>query len=315
MSPGVRDWLMRGDPAVAWQVQRDLLGRARSTWQATRRRVATQGWGARLLAHRADDGNWGGGLYMPKWTSTFYTLRLLTHLGIPATNRACLATCRLLLDEGVTETGAVSLWPSRTTDTCVTAMLLTIACYFGQQADARVDAMLLWLLGQCMPDGGWNCQHAPGRRPAKHSSFHTTVSTLEALAAVAEARGQDSTIRSASEGAREFFLAHQLYRSSTTGEVVRPSFSMFSFPPRWYFDVLRGLEHFAAVDAPWDERLQDPVDVLLRRRGKDGTWKAQNFHAGRTWFRLEPAREPSRINTLRALRVVQWLERVRPGPT
>lgn len=301
-------WLLDGDPTIVWQVQRDLLGRAESTWMATRHRVAREGWGARLLSQRSIDGTWGGGLYGPKWTSTFYTLRLLTHLGLPPRNRLGVASCSLLLDEGVTEDGGVSLWNAGWTDTCVTAMLLSMACYFELASDARVERMVTWLLGEQMSDGGWNCER---NRGATHASFHTTMSTLEGLNAFETAVGALEDIQVATKGGRDFFLEHQLYLSSSTGGVVRESFTRFSFPTHWYFDVLRGLEHFAAVNAQWDGRLEDPVAVLEARRGRDNRWKAQNKHTGKTHFELEPARKPSRMNTLRALRVLRWVERVR----
>ncbi|TPV94830.1 MAG: hypothetical protein B7733_13540 [Myxococcales bacterium FL481] len=300
----VVSWLLSSDPSVAWQAQRDLLGRAESTWSRTRCRVAREGWGARLLAYRADDGRWGGGLYQPKWTSTFYTMRLLTHLGISPAQRQARASCELLLDHGVTETGAVCLWNSGSVDTCVTAMLLHMACYFGFGEDARCSRMAQWLLGEQMRDGGWNCQ----RRGARHASFHTTISTLEGLTAYVVLRGHDAAVHDAAERGRDYFLRHRLYRSERTGEVVRPGFSKLSFPPRWYFDVLRGLEHFSAVDAPWDDRLADAVNVVLAARTRDGKWRAQNWHTGKSFFRLQGPREPSPMNTLRALRVLRWVD-------
>jgi len=300
-------WLLGGDPAVAWQVQRDILDRAEATWSRTRRRVARKGWGARLLAHRTEDGRWGGGLYQPKWTSTFYTLRLLTHLGLPPSHRAARASCRLLLDEGVSESGGVSLWSSGRTDTCVTAMLLSMACYFGFADDERCDRMLSCLLSEQMDDGGWNCE----RERARCSSFHSTISGLEGLRAFESARGHNMAVRRAADRGRDYFLRHRLYRSERTGEIVRSSFTRLSFPSRWYFDVLRGLEHFIAVDAPWDDRLGDAVNVLISARTKDGCWRAQNRHSGKEYFRIEGGREPSRMNTLRALRVLRWVDKRR----
>jgi len=304
-SSEVIGWLLEGDAAVVWQVQRDILNRAESTWSRTRRRVAREGWGARLLAHRAEDGRWGGGLYQPKWTSTFYTLRLLTQLGLPPSHRAAQSSCRLLLDEGVTKSGGVSLWSSGQTDTCVTAMLLSMACYFGIADDERCDRMLSWLLSEQMDDGGWNCAR---KRGARHSSFHTTISSLEGLHAFESTRGHDATIRRAADRGRDYFLRHRLYRSERTGKVVRSSFTKISFPPRWFFDVLRGLEHFIAIDAPWDDRLSDAVNVLISARTKDDRWRAQNWHSGKEYFRIEGGREPSRMNTLRALRVLCWVD-------
>ena len=188
-------------------------------------------------------------------------------------------------------------------------MLLSMACYFGLAGDDRSKAMLDWLLSEQMEDGGWNC--ARRRKGARHSSFHTTLSTLECLRAVETARLERHDAQTAAARGREFFLRHELYRSHTTGRVVKASFAQFSFPPRWFFDVLRGLEYFASIGAPWDERLADPVGVVLRRRGKDGRWRAQNKHTGKTYFELETGRGPSRVNTLRALRVLGWVQAVR----
>ena len=300
----VIEWLRSGDPSVVWQVERDLLDREESTWLRTRRRVATEGWGAALLAERADDATWGGGLYGPKWISTFYTMRLLQHLGLPAGHPQAVESCELLLARGVGPDGAVSLWTSSRTDTCVTGMLLAMAVAFGFDNDERRERMIESLLREQMPDGGWNCERDRG---ATHSSFHTSASALEGLAPFATR----PEVSLACERGRDFFARHRLYRSCTTGEVVREQFTRFSFPPRWFFDVLRGLEVFAAASAPWDARLDDAVEILERRRDPSGRWKTQNRHSGRTFFELEPVGRPGRMNTLRALRVLQWVERVR----
>src|SRR4051812_10385501 len=94
-------WLLAGDPAIRWQVQRDLLGAPEKTWQAERRRVATQGWGAQLVNRQDPDGRWGHGIYTPKWTSTTYTLLLLRDLGLPAKHPAALRGCELILKRGL----------------------------------------------------------------------------------------------------------------------------------------------------------------------------------------------------------------------
>ncbi len=300
----VYEWLLSGDPSVTWQAERDLLDRAESTWKRTRRRVATEGWGAALLAERADDATWGGGLYGPKWVSTFYTMRLLQHLGMPPHRRDVAESCELLLASGVRPDGAVSLWNSGRPDTCVTGMLLAMAVAFGFEMDERSERMIDSLLREQMSDGGWNCERDRG---ATHSSFHTSVSVLEGLRPFATR----SDVSRACDRGRDFFARHKLYRSCTTGDVVREQFTRFSFPPRWFFDVLRGLEAFAAAGAPWDDRLSDAVGLVERRKDRNGRWNTQNRHTGRTFFELEPAGQPGRMNTLRALRVLRWVEQVR----
>ena len=147
-------WLLEGDPAVTWQTQRDLLGCATAEYTATRRLIAREGWGARLLAERAPDGTWGGGLYTPKWIPTFYTLQLLSHLGLPEDQGEAIESCRLLLDRGVDGSGDVCLWDSGGADTCVAAMLVSMAHAFGLGRDVRIPRVVARLLAEQMRDGG-----------------------------------------------------------------------------------------------------------------------------------------------------------------
>jgi hypothetical protein len=179
---------------------------------------------------------------------------------------------------------------------------------FRRTRDRRTRRMLEWLLGEQMKDGGWNCERARG---ATHSSLHTTLSTLEALGAWQRTSAARGDVEAAAAAGRRFLLEHRLYRSHRTGEVISPSFTRFSFPPRWKFDVLRALDYFRLIDAPWDDRLTDSVALLERRCGRDGRVKLQNRHSGRTWFELETVGKPSRWNTLRALRVQRWVDRAR----
>ncbi|NNG14975.1 MAG: hypothetical protein HKM89_00755 [Gemmatimonadales bacterium] len=160
-----------------------------------------------------------------------------------------------------------------------------------------------------MGDGGWNCQRDRG---AVHSSFHTTINVLEGLREYVEASGRRAAEALAAEAAgREFFLRHKLYRSHRTGQVVKPQFTRFSFPPRWHHDVLRTLDYFRSSDAEYDARLEDPVELVLRKRQANGRWRLQNRYPGRTFFELERVGASSRWNTLRALRVLDWINRAK----
>ena len=133
-------WLLDGDPAVRWQTFRDLLGAPQGTVERARRRIALDGWGARLLARQDTGGTWAGGqssdggLYSPKWTSTTYTMLLLRDFGLAANNRQARKACRLLLDEGLQRDGGINygIWAkwSRQSETCVTGMALSILSHF-----------------------------------------------------------------------------------------------------------------------------------------------------------------------------------------
>jgi hypothetical protein len=191
-------------------------------------------------------------------------------------------------------------------DRCIVGMILQLAVYF-QIDDARVAAIVDNLLQECMADGGWNCRRH--RRPyPHHSSFHTTFNVLDGLRDYVELYNgaRRSEVLAAEQNALELLLQHRLYKSDKTGNIINPKFKLLSFPPRWHYDLLRGLEYFARVQAPCDPRLQDAIDLLQLQRGADGTWPLQYKYSGKVFFEMERVGGPSRWNTLRALRIVRW---------
>jgi hypothetical protein len=307
VSEAIARWLLEGDAAIRWQAKRDLLGAPPGDVDAERALVATTGWGRRLLERQDPGGTWAGGLYNPKWTSTTYTLLLLRHYGLapdhPAAKRGVerLWDGARYFDGGLTVAGSI-----QAPEACITSMYVALACYFGYD-DARVDGAVDWLVANRLPDGGWNCRTV--RFGDGHSSFHTSISALEAMAEAARRQPARTDLAEALVTGREFFLAHRLYRSHRTGAVVSPALTRLSFPPRWRYDLLRGLDHFQATGAPWDDGYGDALGELLERRRKDGTWPVQNKHPGKEWFEMERTGGPSRWNTLRALRVLRWARR------
>jgi hypothetical protein len=312
----VIEWLLDGDPAIRWQTLRDLAGAAEKTVERERLKVARDGWGARLLARQDPEGTWAGGqssdggLYSPKWTSTTYTMLLLRDFGLPAKNRQARKACNLLLDKGLQPDGGINygVWAKWTkgSETCVTGMVLSILSYFNYE-DARLETIIGYLLERQMPDGGWNCQRPHG---ATHASVHTTINVLEGLRQFELQSGREvRRVRAAQLRGREFLLAHRLFRSHRTGEIIKPQFIRFLFPPRWHYDILRALDYFQAVDAPGDPRLADAIDIVRTSQRKDGRWLLQNSYKGKTYFELERLGAPSRWNTLRALRVLSWWDR------
>ncbi len=293
----VSRWLLDGDPAIRWQVLRDVLGAAERTVERERQKVARAGWGARLLARQDPEGTWAGGLssdgglYSPKWTSTTYTLLLLRDFGLPASNRQAQTACTLLLDGGLQCDGGINYgWRGRS-ETCITGMVLSLLSYFACDDD-RLDTIADHLLEQQMPDGGWNCQRPFG---ATHASVHTTISVLEGLRLYELHRGRSGrAVRAAQRRGREFLLVHRLFRSHRTGTIIKPIFTLFAFPPRWHYDILRALDHFQAVDAPCDGRLAKAIDIVRGSRREDGRWPLQHSYKGKTYFELERVGAPSR---------------------
>lgn len=304
-------WLLAGDPAIRWQVLRDLVGAAERAVERERRKIARDGWGARLLARQDPEGTWAGGrsadggLYSPKWISTTYTMLMLRDFGLPPNNRQARKACAPLLEGGSQRDGGINYgWRGRS-ETCITGMVLSILSYF-EYDDDRLDAIADHLLEQQMPDGGWNCRRPYG---ATHASVHTTMSALEGLHLYERYRRRKvRAVRSAQRRGREFLLIHRLFRSHRTGKIIKPEFIHFAFPPRWHYDILRALDYFQFVDAPRDRRLADAIDIVRTTRRSDGRWALQHSYKGKTYFELERLGAPSRWNTLRALRVLKWWE-------
>jgi hypothetical protein len=300
----VIEWLLAGDPAIRWQTHRDLVGTSDAVVAGEQRKLATEGWGARLLAVQDPEGTWSQALYSPKWVSTTYTMLLLRDLGLPADDPQARKACALMLDRAIDprSRGGVG-WIS---ETCVTGLVLSILCWF-RLDDERLDRVVDHLLAEQMPDGGWNCRYRSG---ATHASMNTTILALEGLLNYQRHRARQArkltAVQHAQRAGREFLLVHHLYLSHRTGEVINRDYVRLAFPPQWHFDVLRGLDHFRDTGASRDRRLADGIDLLRSKRQPDGRWLLEHRYKARDWFQMETIHSPSRWNTLRGLRVLEW---------
>jgi hypothetical protein len=306
----VIEWLLDADPAIRWQVMRDLTDAAPDEVATERARVATEGWGAQLLALQAANGRWDGGTYRPgwvdeskpffdAWTATHFSLVLLRDFGLdPASPEAGSAVS--LVRDNVRWEANDALYFDGETEPCINGLALANGAYFGQEVDGIVGRLLDDALG----DGGWNCWAEYG---AKVSSFHTTICVIEGLLEWEHAGGSSEMVTAARQSAEEYLLERKLYRGRSTGKVIDPRFTMFSFPTHWYYDVLRALDYLRSTGSDLDPRCQEAVDLVAAKRDEEGRWPLENTHQGPTHFVMEsPDGFPSRWNTLRALRVLRW---------
>ena len=311
----VLDWLLDSDPAIRWQVMRDLVHAPAEVVATERARVAAEGWGARLLALQGEDGQWAGGACFPArssnwrdenqgqpWTATLPTLQLLSDFGVdPRCERMRQAV--LLVRDHCRWEHAGQPFFSGEVEPCINGRAVTLGAYFHQDVNSIVER----LLDEQLEDGGWNCETENG---SVRSSFATTINVLEGLLAHERATGGSKESVAARRRGEEYLLERKLFRRKRTGGVVNPAWLQFSFPARWHYDVLRALEYFrSAGDAP-DSRMNDAIELLRSKQQLDGTWLLENTHPGKIHFALEDGDgRPSRWNTLRALRVLNWYER------
>ena len=312
----VIDWLMDGDPAIRWQVLRDLTDASDEEVATERARVETEGWGARLLALRDPDGQWAGGACFPSWvaeqwrqgnppdlsdgqpwTSTLPSLATLRELGLDPASSSARETTALVAENCRWEHEGQAYFDGEV-EACINGRTLATGAYFG----ADVEALCSSLLGEQLEDGGWNCETEQG---STVSSFHSTICVLEGLLEY-ERSGGDQPVSEARQRGEEYLLQRHLFHSLRTGEVIRDSWLQFAWPTQWHYDVLRGLDYFRAVGGRPDERLAEAVELLRSKQTDDGRWLMDRVYKGEVHFTFEDEGEPSRWNTMRALRVLRW---------
>ena len=306
-------WLLDSDPSIRWQVLRDLTGAPAEEVAAERARVATEGAGARLLALQGADGRWGGAAWNRGWNSTMHVLMLLRDLGLdPASAEARRAVG--LVRERVTWKGCGppecdgNPFFAGEVEPCINGQVAAAGAYFGQDVRGLVDR----LLGEQLPDGGWNCEAPNG---STRSSFNTTICVLEALLAHERAGGGPPEVTAARLRGQEYLLERRLFRRRSTGEAIErdrkggAAWTRFAFPTWWHYDVLRGLEYLRCAGVTPDERVAEAVALVASKRDGDGRWPLETRYPGVMPVEIDEGEgRPSRWNTLRALRVLRWYE-------
>ncbi|NOT05195.1 MAG: hypothetical protein HOP27_11410 [Anaerolineales bacterium] len=311
--------LLDSDPSIRWQVMRDLIGAPADEVAAERARVATEGWGAHLLALQGADGSWAGTAWNHGWNSTMHVLSLLRELGLdPASNEAH-RTVGLVRDHvrwkgwdwdgtwrGLEFDG--NPFFAGEVEPCINGQVGASSAYFGQNTQS--ERIIDLLLAEQLSDGGWNCEAANG---STRSSFNTTICVLEALLEYELAGGTNAAVTEARLRGQEYLLERHLFRRRSTGEVIEQDrdggtmWTRFAFPTWWHYDVLRGLEYLRHANVVPDERMAEAIDLVASKRSSDGWWLLETQYPGEMPVKMDEGEgSPSRWITLRALRVLNW---------
>jgi hypothetical protein len=325
----VVEWLLEGDPSIRWQVMRDLTDSPAEAVAAERGRVASVGWGARLLALQRPDGHWDiaapefesaaaanwwhslapgqRGTLMPSWTSATWSLVLLRAFGLEPTSAAAHQAVSRVREHCTWEHAGQPYFAGEA-EPCINGRTVALGAYFGQNVEPIVGR----LLGEQMSDGGWNCEQENG---STRGSFHTTIDVLEGLLEFEQASGAVPDVTAARLRGQEYLLARRMLRRLSTGQVIdqdrktgaRAAWTKFSYPAWWHYDVLRGLDYLRAAGVAPDGRLDEAIALVESKRDGSGRWPLENPHPGRQHFTMDDGEgKPSRWNTLRALRVLRW---------
>jgi hypothetical protein len=310
-------WLLDSDPAIRWQVLRDLTDAPGEEVVAERARVAHEGWGAQLLALQAPDGSWAGAAWNRGWDSTMHVLTLLREMGLDPTSDEARRAVGWVRDgvrwrgwgldgEWHGEDFEGAPYFAGEVEPCINGQVAASGAYFGQDVQRIVDR----LLREQLSDGGWNCE---AERGSTRSSFNTTICVLEALLEYELAGGNSARLIEARLRGQEYLLERHLFRRRSTGAVIERDreggtvFTRFAFPTWWHYDVLRALEYLRRAGVTPDERVAEASDLIVSKRDRDGRWPLDTQYPGVMPVEMDEGEgRASRWNTLRALRVLDW---------
>ncbi|HCK65147.1 MAG TPA: hypothetical protein DHW49_02685 [Anaerolineae bacterium] len=310
-SKSVINWLLDSDPSIRWQVMQDLMDAPADEVAKERAKVATEGWGAQLLALQGTDGKWAGTAWNHGWNSTMHVLWLLYHLGLDPTSAKTQHALRLVR-EYVTWQGSGppecdnNPFFSGEIEPCINGQVATASAYFGQDVSGIINR----LHSEQLRDGGWNCEAENG---STRSSFNTTICVLEALLEYEKLNCKNQEVTAARLRGQEYLLERHLFKRKSTGEVIEKdrkggnAWASFAFPTWWRYDILRGLEYLRNAQVTPDERIAEAIEVVISKRDNDGKWLLDVQYQGIMPVEInEGEGKPSRWNTLRALRVLKW---------
>jgi hypothetical protein len=317
VEPAVLEWMLDTDPALRWQVERDLVGAPPAVWQATRARIATEGFGAQLLALQDPDGQWAGGAFFPKdfdfdspetaegagqpWTATTWTLNTLRDWGLDA--NALTGTAKLLDENSRWEYDDLPYWGGEV-DCCINGYTLATGAWLG----ADVAGIAQWFVDHQLEDGGWNCEWVEG---STRSSFSSTLNSLKGMLYFEIASGGSEALRASRHVGEEYLLKRRLLYRLSTGELVGWWATKFVYPFRHFYSALNAVDYFRAASlhdgTPPDPRMAEAVQVIRDARQPDGTRIQARRHPGRVWFEVDvDAGEPSKWLTFYATRALAW---------
>jgi hypothetical protein len=303
----VIDWLLDSDPAIRWQVMRDLTDAPAGEVAAERARIAREGWGAQVLAAQDADGRWGGGTFFPRWIGTSDTLHLLYLFGIDPESPEMRRAIAPVHEAARWDYDASLRFFEGEVEPCINGRTVAIGAYFGQDVRGIVDR----LLGEQMTDGGWNCEQENG---STRGAFDSTINVLEGLLEYERSTAASGEVAAVRRRGEEYLLERRLLRRLSDGQIPQQRWLHVGFPNAWFYDVVRVLDYFRQARAEPDERMSEALDIVESKQDAEGRWPLDHaYHDASHVDFGDSEGQPSRWITLRALRVLRWAGRLPAG--
>lgn len=289
------NWLLDGDVSIQYMTHKLLMNSDMGVLNELQRRIETEGYGARFLSCRNDNGHWGYWFYQPKWTSTHYTLADLKNIGMPGSCIPCREMIMRAFNECMLDNGGINFAKTMVqSDVCIDGMILDYASYFCPD-ERRIPSLTDFILSASKPDGGYSWDMQSDR-----SDPHTTIAVLEGFHTYHKAGFTDhrDAVLNSEKRALEYLLSNGLFMSGDK------RYRMLSYPYRYRYDLLRVLEYFADADISYDQRMRPALEWLKNKQKDDNRWCLENIHHGKVHFDMETKRQPSRFITLKAMHIL-----------
>jgi hypothetical protein len=319
---------------------RDILDKRIDDYELTaaKKAIIASATVVRILRKQNPRGYWEqpDSPYLPKYRSSYWTIMILSLLGMDRTNKQVARACDFIFKFQQAEGGFASestasavreygfrlhrlqkagrlleqrefvsslIYESQLS--CLTGNMVASLIRIGYADDPRVKKSLEWLVRIQNRDGGWLCPYWKAHIRDKHGCFMGTICPMEAFSEVPRNNQPEEVKETISKGA-EFLLMHHLFKAEHHGyEMINPAWLKLSFP--WFagYNILRGLDVLTKLGYVKDKRLDDAVETLLQKRQENGAWILENSPTGRMQTNIEAKGRPSKWITLIALRVLK----------
>ncbi len=309
-------WLLEEDqPAIRYLALTGLLGKGEedASVQDAKRAIPRRGWAADIFAKQDPGGWWVSDhrFYVPKYLSTNWMLLVLADLGLTKEDPRIKKSADEWIRRFATADGGFGIDSNKSSHLCTAGNTARALVQLGYADHPKVRSAFEWMVKNASHLGGWSC-FGSGRNL-------DSWEPMSAFVAYPKAKWTAGMQR-AVEAAAEFFLQRELH---VQGGHYEPWYR-FHYPVHYYYDLLVGLDFMTALGYGSDPRLGHALSVLRKKRRPDGRWNLDAVHpdvegATAEWFAkhpkqrptpfaLESVGEPSKMITLRALRVLHRIE-------
>jgi hypothetical protein len=320
------DWLLEPDDVgVRYLALRDLVGAGTEELAAARKQAHEKGPIAQVLIRMKEEGYWEkpGTGYLPKYTSTVWSVILLAQLGASvAADTRIAAACSYVLGHTLTKGGQFTIngAPSGTVD-CLQGNLCAALLDLGCQ-DSRLDKAFEWMARSVTGEGVapvtekdasvryYASKCGPKFACGANNKLPCAWGAAKVMLAFSKlplAKRTPFVNKAIRTGVDFLFSADPAEANYPCGYANKPSGNWwkFGFPVFYITDLLQVVEALVGLGFGSDPRLANAVKSIKEKQDAQGRWLLEYDYTGKTWVNFGAKNQPNKWVTFRALRVLK----------